>query len=402
MKTHRLLLLPFLLSPVLAQAQTTNGRVTSAAPSYTNATTSPFSLTTGGGLRIDLRSIAGTSTQTGNGTATSSLRVTLASDSTGQVALAAGSAVIGHVITDSGSTTAVTGNVATTVADGSNVTLGAIADAASATGSISAKLRFIAATGIPITGTVTVASHAVTNAGTFATQSAITAASGALASGSIASGAVASGAVASGAYASGSISAGAIAAGASSLVKLEDVASADADAGVPSMCTRKATAANTSGTDGDYEFLECSAGRLWVSATVDAALPAGTNTIGNVVTVPSATAGGTTLFTLTLAASTNATNVKASAGQLYSISGFNMSSATPVWISLYNTAGTPTCGTSIIQQFLIPGNTTGAGFVYDFSSPKAFATGIGFCATTGIAGTGNPAATTYVLNIDYK
>ena len=47
---------------------------------------------------------------------------------------------------------------------------GANADAASATGSISAKLRFIASTGIPITGTVTVGSHAVTNAGTFATQ----------------------------------------------------------------------------------------------------------------------------------------------------------------------------------------------------------------------------------------
>lgn len=49
---------------------------------------------------------------------------------------------------------------------------GANTDAASATGSISAKLRFIAATGIPITGTVTVGSHAVTNAGTFAVQDA--------------------------------------------------------------------------------------------------------------------------------------------------------------------------------------------------------------------------------------
>jgi len=39
---------------------------------------------------------------------------------------------------------------------------GANADAASATGSISAKLRFIAGTGIPVTGTVTVGSHAVT------------------------------------------------------------------------------------------------------------------------------------------------------------------------------------------------------------------------------------------------
>lgn len=121
-----------------------------------------------------------------------------------------------------------------------------------------------------------------------------------------------------------------------------------------------------------------------------------------VTMIPSATAGGTTLYTLTLANSTNATNVKASAGQVYSISGFNMSSATPVWISLYNTSGTPSCGTSIIQQFMIPGNTTGAGFVYDFATPKGFATGIGFCATTGIAGTGAVAASTYVLNIDYK
>lgn len=44
---------------------------------------------------------------------------------------------------------------------------GANADAASATGSISAKLRFIAGTGIPVTGNVT-----VVNAGTFAVQAA--------------------------------------------------------------------------------------------------------------------------------------------------------------------------------------------------------------------------------------
>lgn len=116
----------------------------------------------------------------------------------------------------------------------------------------------------------------------------------------------------------------------------------------------------------------------------------------------SATVGGLTLSTLTLAASTNATNVKASAGQLYAISGFNMSSATPVWVSLYNNAGTPTCGTGIVYQFLIPGSTTGAGFVHEFTVPLQFATGIAYCATTGIAGTGNPAATTYVVNFGFK
>lgn len=60
----------------------------------------------------------------------------------------------------------VTANMGTVTAD----PFGANADAASATGSISAKLRFIAGTGIPVTGTVTVGSHAVTNAGTFAVQ----------------------------------------------------------------------------------------------------------------------------------------------------------------------------------------------------------------------------------------
>lgn len=105
-------------------------------------------------------------------------------------------------------------------------------------------------------------------------------ASGSIASGAIASGAVASGAFASGALASGSIAAGAVAAGATSFVKLEDVASADADAGVPAMAVRKASPANTSGTDGDYEMLQISAGRLWASAVIDTALPAGTNLLG--------------------------------------------------------------------------------------------------------------------------
>lgn len=54
-------------------------------------------------------------------------------------------------------------------------------------------------------------------------------------------------------------------ANATSIAKLEDAASADGDKGVPAMAVRKATPANTSGTDGDYEFLQVSAGRLWVS-----------------------------------------------------------------------------------------------------------------------------------------
>lgn len=132
-------------------------------------------------------------------------------------ALPAGSNVIGHVITDTGSTTAVT-------------------------------------------GTVTI-SGAVTNAGTFAVQATV-------------------------------------AAGATNIAKAEDVASADADVGVPAMAIRKATPANTSGTDGDYEMLQISAGRLWVSATIDTALPAGAAVIGK-VSIDQTTPGTTNLVALT-------------------------------------------------------------------------------------------------------
>lgn len=187
------------------------------------------------------------------------------------IGISAGSAVMGHVIADTGSTTAVTGNVATTVADGANVVLGSKADAKStATDTTSITIMQVlkeisAMEQAPAT-------RAVTNAGTFATQATV-------ASGGIASGAVASGAYASGAYAAGSIAAGAVAAGATSFVKLEDVASADGDAGVPAMAIRKATPANTSGTDGDYEMLQMSAGRLWASTILEA----GTQVIGHVI-----------------------------------------------------------------------------------------------------------------------
>ncbi len=57
-----------------------------------------------------------------------------------------------------------------------------------------------------------------------------------------------------------------VTAAAASIGKAEDVASADADVGVPAMVVRKATPANVSGSDGDYEFLQASAGSLWVAS----------------------------------------------------------------------------------------------------------------------------------------
>lgn len=188
-------------------------------------------LTTQRGLHINLRTAAGVET----GIAAAPLQVSLANTAANATAVKMdGSAVTqpvsGTVTANMGTVTAdpfganadaasATGSISAKLrfmaSTGIPVTavpadpFGLNADAASATGSISAKLRFIAGTGIPITGTVTVGSHAVTNAGTFATQSAITAASGSIASGAIASGAIASGAIASGAIASGAVASGA-------------------------------------------------------------------------------------------------------------------------------------------------------------------------------------------------
>lgn len=60
----------------------------------------------------------------------------------------------------------------------------------------------------------------------------------------------------------------------------EDAASADGHTGAKALFVRQDTPANTSNNDGDYEFPKMSAGRVWTSAKIDTALPAGTNAIG--------------------------------------------------------------------------------------------------------------------------
>lgn len=147
------------------------------------------------------------------------------------VVLGAGSAVVGHVIADSGSTTVVTGTVAVTQSGTWTVQPGNTANTTAWKVDGSAVTQPVSGTFWQATQPVSIAANVtVVGTGTFAAQ--VT-----------------------------------LAAGAASIGKAEDVASADADVGVPAMAVRKATPANTSGTDGDYEFLQMSAGRLWVDAS---------------------------------------------------------------------------------------------------------------------------------------
>lgn len=50
------------------------------------------------------------------------------------------------------------------------------------------------------------------------------------------------------------------------IIRAEDAATADGHSGIPAMTMRQDTPANTSGADGDYEMLKQSGGRLWVSS----------------------------------------------------------------------------------------------------------------------------------------
>jgi hypothetical protein len=113
------------------------------------------------------------------------------------------------------------------------------------------------------------------------------------------------------------------------------------------------------------------------------------------------TAGGLSPFRLVSAGSTNATNIKASAGQLYNIVASNVN-ASPRFIHTYNNAGSPTCNASIVNTFLIPGSVTGGLTPVVVPVGVAHTTGIAICITTANDGTGDVGAGDIVLNVMYK
>ena len=127
------------------------------------------------------------------------------------------------------------------------------------------------------------------------------------------------------------------------------------------------------------------------------------NTTAWLVSERPATSGGLTMHKTTSAATTNATSVKASAGQVYAIQCFNVNAAVR-YLKLYNKASAPTVGTDTpVKTLAIPGNTAGAGFVASWPCGLAFGTGIAFALTTEAtdAGTTGVAANEITVNIDY-
>lgn len=216
----------------------------------------------------------------GNGVAASALRVTLASDSTGVVAATQSGTwnvtnVSGTVSLPTGAATAAKqpalGTAGTASADVISVQ-GIASMTPIQVGDNSGSLTIDAPVGTPAfvrlsdgaaaistlpVSLASVPSHAVTNAGTFQTQES----GAALTSLQLID----------------------------NLVLAEDAAAASGDPGVAVLTVRQDTIASSTSLDGDYQTLKTTAaGRLYTSATVDAAIPAGTNNIGDVdvLTVP--------------------------------------------------------------------------------------------------------------------
>lgn len=115
------------------------------------------------------------------------------------------------------------------------------------------------------------------------------------------------------------------------------------------------------------------------------ALPAGTNLIGDVANQVRATAGGlSTVSKLpSAAASTNATSVKASAGRLYKIRGYNAAAAVR-YLKIYNKASAPTVGTDV-PVVTIALKATDVFDIDFINIGQFFATGIAYALTTGAA-----------------
>lgn len=145
----------------------------------------------------------------------------------------------------------------------------------------------------------------------------------------------------------------------------------------------------------------------WTSGSASVAIDPGTLPMSPFVSNainPSITGGWLTNQVIS-AATTNATSVKASSGQ---VGGWYLSNinAAARYLKLYDLAVAPTVGTSTAKMTIaIPGGgAAGAGANIEFTQGIAFTTGVALALTTGVANTdtGAVAANEIVVNLMYR
>jgi hypothetical protein len=149
------------------------------------------------------------------------------------------------------------------------------------------------------------------------------------------------------------------------------------------------------GAAGQIQFV-----KLAVSANGDGT-PSPVTTDGVAVVVRPETSGGLSTSRTVSAATTNATSVKGSAGQVYGWYLSNVNAAAR-YVKLYNKATAPTVGSDTpVLTLMVPSGGGSNAFV---PQGVAFSTGIAFAITTGAADsdTGAVAANEIVVNLLYK
>ena len=115
---------------------------------------------------------------------------------------------------------------------------------------------------------------------------------------------------------------------------------------------------------------------------IDMPLPPGTNLIGN-VGINAVTTGGASFSHLVATNTTNATNIKNTAGKVlgYAISN---TSATAFYLKFHNTTAVPTPGSGVVLSLYVPVTSTITGqFAADIG--LNFSTGIGITTTAAVA-----------------
>jgi hypothetical protein len=112
------------------------------------------------------------------------------------------------------------------------------------------------------------------------------------------------------------------------------------------------------------------------------------------------TSGGLSNYHVVSAGSTNVANIKASAGQVYSITVYN-NAAYPVYVKLHNTSGTPTAGSGVVRTVGVP---AGGGNNWNSDIGVAFSSGIGISILKDITDAGTTAvlASDCVVDVMYK
>jgi hypothetical protein len=141
-------------------------------------------------------------------------------------------------------------------------------------------------------------------------------------------------------------------------------------------------------------------GQTTMSASMPVALASDQSNLP--VTAKTTTTGGSKNKKVISAASTNATSVKASAGQVYGWH-FSNSSASKRYLKLYNKASAPTVGTDVPVMTIEIQTTTAANCEWT-NGIDEFATGIALAITGGVADNDTTAiaANDVILNLLYK